>query len=461
MLCARPACAKPAAEQMIDAASKQVIAHVCSQQCGYALIGMPKRAAEDDAAQEETPHQRAIKTARNVAKLAMILERIAKLEEDVRDYLNPEYSNPRMEILTRLQIRIGAGITPTSSVLEKLVEIRDNIIDTLQDAARGFDVDYDAIRAGITSLSNQLADDETLERYLYVHDPVSLRNLLPMDTQRIIARRTFPIQIVSQFQTPLSLSNIFSASADTDSIQLFFKQNDMILTTAYHFNGERFDDLTIPCPRDLLNAEPSTLLVRNGSHLVQSQTYPLRRGTMFALEPHGTWGVVAPGTIFFVPDNDERPRFYSNNAATGLVKILMAPPTWRRHVAHCFVRNNIVAIVDQSKKVRVFDLENDTQTTLTKLRLPDIDSVAIDDKSHIWISHQTSLAVFTIADEEITTDNLAYHTTIAISSPDFPRPSFLTAAGPLVWLAYQVHSFSNQHTVQVYGLRLTPELLLA
>lgn len=448
---------------MIDATSKQVIAHVCSQQCGYALIGMPKRAAEDDAGQEETPHERAIKTASNVAKLAMILDRIASIEEDMQKSLDAEDSNERISILTRLQIRIDAGITSSSSVLEKLVEIRDYLINELQNAARGFDVDYGAIQSRITSLTNQLADDETLGRYLYMHGPLSLRNLLPMDAQRIIARRTFPIQVVSDFHTPFAPSIVFAACAETHSIYLFFKENNMLRMKIYHPNGEKMEDFLNTYTFNLLNVNPATLLVASGANYWQLQNARLLNGRIFALTTTGSWCIIPEtDSVFFSDYISLTPQPFNNNASKGLVQLLTVPTVWKdRRVAHCFVRNNIVAIVDRSNQVRIFDLQNDTQTTLTSVRLRAIDSVAIDDKSNIWISHGTSLAVFTLAGDEITIDDLTKHVPFNVSPHDPFQPSLLTAAGSLVWLVYQVHSFTDQHIVQVLGLRLTPEILLA
>lgn len=211
-VCAAPTCAKPATGEMVDAATKQFVAHVCSQACGVALIGMPKRAADDDddarkrAAVGENPRELLRKQIRYSRALAVCYEIYSTLNKVIATAGRIPRWNLELTVLdaTAKTLTIGSQVASAQTAQNRLNELIVKLIAALGNMQAKLpytDVDIDG---ALKTIRDGLADEMTLDAF----DDITngrLRNTVVDDVRRMIARRANGVQVIARSGTSSDL----------------------------------------------------------------------------------------------------------------------------------------------------------------------------------------------------------------------------------------------------------------
>lgn len=435
---------------------------VCSQACAQQMIGMPKRAAEDDAAQEMSPEERAAAVANDILRLTVILDRIVRLE--ISNYNSGVFSAvERLYTMTNLQLpeQIDAPIMTKFDVAAQLRVIRDFIIKKLATATDG-DVDFAEIRAQIAALINRIADDTALERYLAMQPPASWNSLIPADAQRLVARESFPIRAVAIVHAHNNAGPLVMFRAVGDKLYLlqYDHSGDEIGTSIYTSDGheEEHDTQIIhETSADILAS--AKLLSPYGPF--PTKTSPPRDpqgGHIFAVDAANNTVIstmaLGPSMIFVrnMAPYRELAR-YTNNTAARLYDLIDTNALHDR-TALCAARNHVVIAVDRTNTVYAFDLKNDKQYTVASL--PRIDSVTLDALQQVWIASVDIIRIFTITGHRIAVDriqDIIDHANTSISfAPHGNTPFILSASDSIVWFGY-----NTRVSPQIIGLQLPPK----
>lgn len=204
-VCAAPNCAKPATGEMVDAATKQFVAHVCSQACGVALIGMPKRAADDDddarkrAAVGENPRELLQKQIRYSRALAVCYEIYSTLNKVIATVGRIPRWNLEQTVLdaTAKTLTIGSRVASAQTAQERLNELIVKLIAALGNMQAKLpytDVDIDG---AFKTIRDGLADEMTLDAFDEITNG-HLRNTVVDDVRRMIARRANGVQVIAR-----------------------------------------------------------------------------------------------------------------------------------------------------------------------------------------------------------------------------------------------------------------------
>lgn len=441
---------------------------VCSEACAQQMIGMPKRAAEDDAAQEMSPEERAVAVANNIWRLTVILERIVQLE--MMTYQASGFStDERLSTMTQLQFpeRIEASIMTKSDVVIQLRKIRDFIIGQLAAASAG-DVDFVEIRAQIATLINRIADDAALERYLDMQAHASWGKLIPADVQRLIARDSFPIRVVAVVDMFGAGGTLSAFRAIGDKLYALRTKRDYNYSlgrpgtylSAYTSDGTEVMR-QIPYSTKMASDELASVKIIDKYNILStkdSREFGPHVGNIFAID-------TADNTVLSTRDSQPWSIFldawgvrarlvrYDTRTASSLYDLIDAEKLHNR-TALCAARNRVVVAVDRTNTVRAFDLNNNKRYTVATL--PRVDSVAIDALQQVWIASMDTIHIFTLSGHRVAVDRIRNSLGQSTTSDDGMfyenTPFILSATDSMVWLGY-----STPIAPRFVGLQLPPK----
>jgi hypothetical protein len=203
-MCARPGCGLTAATTLLVDGRR--VAEVCSERCGYELIG-PKRSAEDDAsAERNAAHQReAVRRMHDsqrfgdMAKLAAALAELGTVRARLHAMSPIEVATATMEI--------GRRIARDGRDIEQRVEaVIFDAVTAINHIVRDEPYQMPDIAAELAKLRADIAADNALD----VFDGVTGRALkaagVPDDVRQLAAYRTRPVEIMAMFRVTVNLA---------------------------------------------------------------------------------------------------------------------------------------------------------------------------------------------------------------------------------------------------------------
>jgi len=206
--CARPGCGQAASTSARPVGSDAAYMPVCSQRCGYELIG-PKRSAADAAADDSDVDdgsgggaarqlvlanlQKEGKRLDDLAKMANTLASLSRLRARMRDETNLEISAATMTIGRRLDV-------DGSTIAQRLeIAIEDAIVIIRQIADRRA-YDMTIIARQMERLRDDIAADGSLDMYDATDDGQAAKAAGVDDDARLVAAyRANRIQKVAEF----------------------------------------------------------------------------------------------------------------------------------------------------------------------------------------------------------------------------------------------------------------------
>lgn len=435
---------------------------VCSEACAQQMIG-PKRPAED-AVDEEPPRMSQLDIANSLAKLGDMLMRIANLENYVIGEGSTRWS--RQDILTNLQLPIGGGIIDKTTLIDKLVELHGRIIAAITAVAAGTPTDYQSIRAAVASLVNRLADDQTITHYLEMQDHAALGRVIPLDVQRIIARKAFPIQVISylRFTTRDSSNTTLGAFVAVRNLLAFvYATKNRTFIAKYQPDGTLVEQdapfrRVAGRPLEKMIVRPIISSSYSGYTFTETDTLSKTANRkIFTSDERGLLWVHGGGNIrSYDIDNKQLTHHITSNNAK--IESLLSSNFVADKASRRTARQSVIGIASGATTFHLFDMANDTEIVVdtSAHSLNDIDSIAFDDGMRPWISTGFTVSVFTPNGQHITTEMIR-DIGIAPEWPDWGKPTFLRAVDGLMWLAFTcIHPL---RPIVAIAMRLTPEPL--
>lgn len=236
MLCRAGSCGRAATLHVC--VDKRPVATACSQTCAEQiraqLIGMPKRAADDDANDNRAEldrirerRQREEQRFRDLKQLLDWIGALCQIRTKVYAMTPLEVSTATMRIGGRFDDDGSTMAAKIDAIIRRGVEIQANILT---------DVEYDIneIRMLVRELRDVIADEEMINAFDRLYRPTNSDKSqlfgLPDDVQRLVAARANPIQKIAEFEV--------------DSLDPYSKSwaNNGVLSIAdytYNYAGQR------------------------------------------------------------------------------------------------------------------------------------------------------------------------------------------------------------------------------
>jgi hypothetical protein len=389
-VCGGPGCAKPATSEMIDADSKQFIAHVCSQACGVALIGMPKRAADDDddarkrlAVQREDPRKLLKKKIRYSRALTTCYDIYSTLNKTIdADGRGSRWVAEQTLIDAMAKtLTIGSQMASAQTAQQRLDDLIVKLIAALGNMQAGLPHDDVDIDGALKKIRDGLAGELSLETF----DAITggfLRNAVVDDVRRLMAKRTNVIQVLARRGTFSELS----FNSDTVEFLQTGPANLQYILFRKPGNLRIFDQSF--APNDQVQYESTNMPYRQSSHgiLGQSDQYSYRSNSLI-----NSWIITRPKTI----------SYYGNSVELSTVSrtVLDQTITWKvGKQLMCGFRND-----GATARVVVFTVRDDRIDESSFDIRGAVSDAAIDSDGFIWTVNgaKNRVTVYTLTGADI------------------------------------------------------------
>lgn len=210
------------------------VAAVCSERCGYELIG-PKRGADDSAAADDAAHQQMLVRRQqdkqrfsDLAELSTSLGSLSKLRIRIADMTPLEVSTATLAI--------GRRLAADGSGMEKRIEaVIFDVHTTIGRIIRGEPYEMPNIRVQLQRLRGDIAADASLDAFdAATGYELKLANM-PDDARQLVAYRANPVQKLAEFSTyRMGVGDSFFVINGSDNIVV----DDLIFRPF----GEEMDD---------------------------------------------------------------------------------------------------------------------------------------------------------------------------------------------------------------------------
>lgn len=414
MLCRAGSCQRAAALRVcVDTKPvSMACSKACAEQIRTELIGMPKRAADDDANDDRVEldrvrerRQREEQRFRDLETLSQWLGFLSKIRAKVYTVTPLEVSTATM----RIGNRFGDDGTVMAAMLDTLIR---RVITIQMNVASGKEYDLGEIVASVRELRNKIADEATIGEFDRLYLTTGERSqlaVIPDGVRRLVAMRADPIQKIAEFLV----------ESDQYTHSWAYMGRIRIGNVEYAYDGT--------------NLGTSSYEYAPGA--TNGIAYNSLNQAIVALEPRGSWAVTLPSST---TENDLYERSLSSNgnfrtkigdtishssAPTKLFKLLPAAAKTYELDTFCIISasNTTIGVVAKvwraphgnarSRPPSIFirlSIDSATATITDTGVIDDVDrkfnftGIALDSNGNVWIHHiDGKILIFNTTNQQI------------------------------------------------------------